>query len=218
VYPNIVLDRLDKYVEQALIPAYTRGQRRKTYPPYVALTKAAWKARKQGDLEAVQTLSQQAQALPSRDPRDPRFRRLRYCRYGDDFLLGFIGAKAEAEAIKRQLATFLRDALALQLSEEKTLITHARDEKAQFLGYEVHTLHADDHHDHRGQRCINGAIGLRVPRAVLHTHCAKYKRAGKPRHLMPRVHDSAYSIVAQYQTEYRGVVQYYRMAYNLHQL
>ena len=35
---------------------------------------------------------------------------------------------------------------------------------------------------------------------------------------MQRVNDSAYSIVAQYQTEYRGIVQYYRMAYNLHQL
>src|SRR5207302_1885370 len=46
----------------------------------------------------------------------------------------------------------------------------------------------------------------------------KYMRAGKPRHLRQRVNDSAYSIVAQYQTEYRGVVQYYRMAYNLHQL
>jgi hypothetical protein len=53
---------------------------------------------------------------------------------------------------------------------------------------------------------------------VIQTHCAKYLQAGKPRHLRQRVNDSAYSIVAQYQTEYRGVVQYYRMAYNLHQL
>ena len=35
---------------------------------------------------------------------------------------------------------------------------------------------------------------------------------------MQRTPDSPYSIVAQYQTEYRGVVQYYRLAYNLHQL
>jgi retron-type reverse transcriptase len=42
VLSNLVLDRLDKYVEQTLIPAYTRGQRRKTYAPYGAVTKAAF--------------------------------------------------------------------------------------------------------------------------------------------------------------------------------
>jgi hypothetical protein len=35
---------------------------------------------------------------------------------------------------------------------------------------------------------------------------------------MQRVSDSAYSIVAQYQAEYQGVVQYYRLAYNLHRM
>lgn len=35
---------------------------------------------------------------------------------------------------------------------------------------------------------------------------------------MQRTNDSPYSIVAQYQAEYIGVVQYYRLAYNLHQL
>lgn len=116
------------------------------------------------------------------------------------------------------MAIFLRDELGLELSEEKTLITHARDEAASFLGYEVHTLHADDKHDQRGQRCINGALGLRVPRRVITAQCAKYVRHGKPTHLMQRINDNAYSIVARYQAEYRGVVQYYRLAYNLHQL
>lgn len=218
VLSNIVLDRLDKYVEQTLMPAYTRGQRRKTYAPYVTVTKAASQARKQGDFATAQRLNKQAQTMPSRDPTDPNFRRLWYCRYCDDFLLGYVGTKAEALEIKRQLATFLQETLALDLSEEKTLLTHARDEKAHFLGYEIHTLHADDKHDQRGQRCINGAIGLRVPAPVLTTHCAKYTQAGRPRPLLQRLHDSAYSIVAQYQTEYQGVVQYYRMAYNLHQL
>jgi hypothetical protein len=218
ILSNLVLDKLDKFVEQTLIPAYTRGLRRKTYSPYVALTKAAWQARQAGNLEAARRFSQQAQAIPSRDPNDPNFRRLWYDRYADDTLLGFVGPKAEAEDIKRQLAVFLRDELKLELSEEKTLITHARDEVAYFLGYEIHTLHADDKHDHRGQRCINGAMGLRVPARVIQTQCAKYMRRGKPVHLPQRVNDSAYSIVAQYQAEYRGVVQYYRLAYNLHRL
>lgn len=108
--------------------------------------------------------------------------------------------------------------LSLALSEEKTRITHARTEKAHFLGYEIHTLQADDKHDYRGQRCINRAIGLRVLHEVIQAKCAKYMRKGKPIHLMQRVNDTAYSIVAQYQAEYVGIVQYYRLAYNLHQL
>jgi len=89
---------------------------------------------------------------------------------------------------------------------------------ARFLGYEIHILQANDKHDHRGQRCINGSVGLRVPASVKNARCAKYMRRGKPIHLAQRVNDDAYSIVTQYQAEYRGVVQYYRMAYNLHTL
>ncbi len=216
ILSNLMLDRLDKFIEQTLIPAYTHGRRRKTHPPYVAITKAAWKARKAGNLGVARLLSQQAQTMPSRDPNDPNFRRLRYTRYADDFLLGFTGTKAEANDVKGKIATFLWDELKLELSEEKTLITNARGEVAQFLGYEVHTLHADDKHDYRGQRCINGGIGLRVPAHVINQHCAKYMRHGKSTHMAQRINDSVFSIIAQYQMEYRGVVQYYRMAYNLH--
>lgn len=218
ILSNLVLDRLDKFVEQTLIPANTRGDRRKTNPPYVALTKAAWKARKSGELASAYAYNRLAQTIPSRDPNDPNFRRLWYSRYADDFLLGFTGPKTEAEDIKRQLTVFLQDELRLELSAEKTLITHARNEKANFLGYEIHTLHADDKHDQRGQRCINGAIGLRVPKRVIKAKCAKYTRNGKPAQSTQLINNSDYSIVAQYQTEYVGIVQYYRLAYNLHEL
>ena len=218
ILSNLVLDRLDKYVEDELIPVYTSGKRRKANPLYIALTLAASKARKQGDLDTARRLSHEAQAIPSRKPRDPNFRRLWYTRYADDFLLGLVGTKAEAMEIKQQLTTFLYSQLKLDLSEEKTLITHGRDDVARFLGYEIHILHADNKHDHRGQRCINGSVGLRVPSSVKNAYCAKYMRRGKPIHLTQRVNDDAYSIVAQYQAEYRGIVQYYRMAYNLHTL
>jgi hypothetical protein len=209
---------LDRFIEQTLIPAYTRGHRRKTNPPYVAITKAAWQARQMGDLTRARALHRQAQTMPSRDPNDPNFRRLRFCRYADDFILGLIGSKTEAEDIKRQLSTFLRKELKLELSHEKTLITHARDEMAHFLGYDVHVLRADDKHDKRGQRCINGSIGLRIPAHVIHAQCRKYMRHGKPKYLPQRVINDAYSMVARYQAEYRGIVQYYKLAYNLHRL
>jgi group II intron reverse transcriptase/maturase len=218
ILSNLVLDKLDTYVENALIPNYTRGKRRKTYPPYIKLTKAAWKAKKQGDRETARQLNKQAQAIPSRDPNDPKFRRIWYCRYADDWLIGFTGPKAEAQEIKHHLAHFLREKLKLELSEEKTLITHARSDVAHFLGYEIQTLQADDKHDHRGQRCINGSLGLRVPAEVVKAKCSRYLAKGKPIHRTQLINDTAYSIITQYQAEYRGVVQYYRFAYNLHQL
>ena len=68
---------------------------------------------------------------------------MRYVRYADDILLGFAGPRSEAEEIKRRLAQFLRDDLKLELSETKTLITHARTRAARFLGYEITVQHDD---------------------------------------------------------------------------
>jgi group II intron reverse transcriptase/maturase len=41
VLSNLYLDRLDRFVETVLLPAYNRGDRRSNYPPYQALLKAA---------------------------------------------------------------------------------------------------------------------------------------------------------------------------------
>ena len=218
ILSNIVLDRLATYVETHLIPAYTRGHRRRTNPPYVGLTKQASEARKQGHWHRARTLRHQAQPLPSRDPYAPNFRRLWDVRYADDMLLGLTGTKREAMAIKHALATFLRHALPLELSDEKPLVTPARDDHARFLGYEVHVLHENSKHDHRRQRCINGSMGLRVPKQVRQAKRAKSLRRGKPKPLPQRTIDDASSIVAQYQAAWRGIVQYYRLAYNLHVL
>jgi group II intron reverse transcriptase/maturase len=216
---NVYLDRLDRFVEAKLLPAYNCGKKRKPYPPYRALMAAARKKRATGEHEEARKLRQQAQSLPSRDPLDPDFRRLWYCRYADDWLLGFSGPRQEAEAIKEQLAEFLSQILKLELSQEKTLITHARTEAARFLGYEVIAQHADcKQHRSQRRRCINGVTGLRIPTEVIQAKCARYLRNGKPVHLSERMQDSDYSIVATYQAEYRGVVQYYRLAYNVDRL
>lgn len=134
ILSNLVLEKLDRYVEDVLIPHSTRGDRSKTYPPDSKLTKEAWQAKKPGDRETARQLNKQAQAIPSRDPNDPTFRRLWYGRYADDGLMGCTGPTAEAVEIKHQLARFLKEELRLDLSEEKTLITHARSDTASFLG------------------------------------------------------------------------------------
>ena len=156
--------------------------------------------------------------MPSRDPEDPDFRRLWYVRYADDWLLGFSGPRHEAEEIKRRIGQFLRETLRLELSEAKTLITHARHHAARFLGYEVVALHADEKHDQRGQRIINGLVRLKVPNDVIVKQCRRYMRDGKAVHRPERLHDADFSIVSQYGAEYRGFVQYYLLAFNAHRL
>ena len=156
-------------------------------------------------------------SLPSVDPQDPGYRRLRYVRYADDTLLGFAGPKAEAEEIKQRLAQFLRDDLKLELSQDKTLITHARTGAARFLGYEITTQH-NDRQTTRGQRHVNGQIGLRVPRTVIKAKSAPYLQRGKPARRTRLLHSDDHTIVATYGAEYRGIVQYYLLAGDVYRL
>jgi retron-type reverse transcriptase len=111
---NILLDKLDRFVEKTLIPQYSKGAKRRLNREYMRLIQKAWKCGKKGQTEQAESLKKQAQTLPSQDMHDPDYRRLKYVRYADDFLLGFIGTKAEAEEIKRQLQEFLHDELKLE--------------------------------------------------------------------------------------------------------
>lgn len=107
------------------------------------------------------------------------------------------GPKEEAEEIKRELREFLRETLKLELSEAKTLLTHARTGAAKFLGYQIVSQHADDKLDHRGQRQVNEMVALRVPKEVIEQKCALYMRRGKPAQRGMLIRDSDYSIGSQ---------------------
>jgi group II intron reverse transcriptase/maturase len=215
ILSNLYLDKLDKYIEDELIPAYTRGQGRQKNRRYFALMTQAYKRRKQGRPDEAYALTKEAQHLPTVDPYDPAYRRLHYARYADDWLLGLVGPKEEAETIKERLSTFLRETLKLELSQEKTLITHATTGAARFLGYEIVTHYNDEKRDHLGHRTLNGHIGLRLPNDVVEKKRVLYMRGGKA---MPRpalLFNEDYTIVQQYQAEYRGLVQYYLLAQNV---
>lgn len=212
---NVYLDRLDRFVEQRLLPVYNRGKRRRGNRRYNALALKARRYRNAGRQEESRALYQQARRLPSQNPDDPDYRRLHYQRYADDFLLGFAGPKGEAEDIKAALGTFLHDTLKLELSPEKTLITHASTAPARYLGYDLVSMHADDKRDYRGRRSVNGHIGLRLPPDALAERCARYQRHGKPDQRPALAEDDDYSIISQYQSEFRGIVNYYLLAQNV---
>jgi hypothetical protein len=148
------------------------------------------------------------------DCDDPGYRRLHYARYADDTLFGFTGPKAEAEEIKQRLTTFLRDELHLELSAEKTLITHARTGAAKFLGYEITTQHSGT----SGRKRINGSIALRVPIPVIKAKCSPYLARGKPAAQGALQNLGDYDIVAAYGARYRGIVQYYLLAGDVHRM
>jgi group II intron reverse transcriptase/maturase len=215
ILSNIYLDRLDRYVAQEVLPAFTRGEQRHESPEYHSLRVREQYYRKRGNREKAQELHRQRQRLPKYDPTDPNYRRLRYLRYADDFCLGFAGPREEAEDIKRRLKTFLHESLKLELSEEKTLITHASTQPAHFLGYELIVQYRDDKRDHTDRRSINGHVGLRVPGQVVEGKCALYMQRGKPHHRAELLNDDDFSIMAQYQSEYRGFIQYYLLAQNV---
>ena len=133
------------------------------------------RARYRGDRAAARQLRQQQRSLPSGDPRDPGYRRLRYARYADDHLLGFTGPKAEAEEIKARLAAFLRDDLKLELTQEKTLITHARTRRG-----EIPRLR--DHRSARRSTAVQSTVPIATPRAadVIKAKCAPYLHSANP--------------------------------------
>lgn len=217
VLSNIYLDRFDQFVEQQLIPEYTRGDRRRSDPRYQRVESQIAKAIRHGDRDTLRALRRLRRILPSQDPDDPGYRRLRYVRYCDDFLLGFAGPRAEAEEIKSKIGAFLHEELKLELSEPKTLITHATSQAARFLGYEIRTQHADTKIT-RNRRAVNGAIGLFVPQEVVRERCAHYMSKGKPALRGSLLHDEDYTIVAKYGSEYRGFVQYYLLAQDVFRL
>lgn len=220
---NIYLHELDTFIEEELIPKYTRGKRRKHSCEYYRLAYPIKCARQAGDAKLVQALEQKRRQLPSQDTHDPNFRRLKYIRYADDFLLGFIGPKTEAEEIKTAIGTFLREKLHLEMSESKTLITHARTEHAQFLGYAISIYHADDKISPRTgtlakTRAANGRVRLGIPYGRVYEFCKRYLQKEKPIHEAALLFYSDVQILTVYQQRFRGMAEYYKYATDRHEL
>lgn len=218
ILSNIYLDRLDTFVTDELVPAFTRGDHRRPNREYANTTRKIGYWKTKGNRDKVAALRRRQQSIPAVDVTDPGYRRLRYIRYADDHLLGFVGPKAEAEQIKARLAGFLNDTLRLDLSPEKTLITHARTHPARFLGYDISTRQHDTWHTKR-RRTLNGSIALNVPVDWVNAKCRQYQyQARRPLVRNELLPTSDHHIVTVYGAEYRGYVQYYRMAGNINRL
>lgn len=217
---NIMLHKLDVFVEDTLIPKYTKGKIRRGNPEYHHLQYLKGKAKANGDHKAYKRIQQQQRQMPSKLSHDDQYSRLRYVRYADDFILGFVGNKQDAIAIKEEIRVFLQN-INLNLSDEKTLITHARNERAKFLNYEIATKWDDSKliKDEKGQqrkvRRINGNIGLYVPRSVKLKWIRQYSKKGKPHKVGQLCRSTDFEIVEDFGSKLRGLTNYYSMAGNI---
>jgi hypothetical protein len=100
----------------------------------------------------------------------------------------------------------------------RPVLKAGRNERSFLPSDQIAVEQADHKHDRRGHRSINGQIGLRVPKRVIRAKCRPYLQRGKPIHLRERIDDSVYTIIAQFQQEYRGLVEFYQLAINRSQL
>lgn len=234
---NIYLDKFDKYIKE-YAAKFRKGDRRSINPEYWRLNnKKNWlkkKLQKTSDeqirksyLYEIAQLSKQMLSTPHKDAMDADFRRMQYVRYADDFLISVIGSKSECETIKADITQFMREQLKLELSDEKTLITHAQD-KAKFLGYEIFIRKSDAvkrNKDGVLKRDFNGAVVLTLNSAVIQKKLTEYNALevrnidgkdiwwSKPRRYMTPMKPE--DILAQYNVETRGLYNYYSLAANV---
>lgn len=152
-------------------------------------------------------------------------KKLKYVRYADDFLIAVKGNREDCQWIKSKLAEFIGDTLKMELSEDKTLITHS-SKCARFLGYDVRVRRSGKIKrggpGHVKMRTLNGGVELLVPlndkicQFVFTKGVAIQKKDGSmfPVHRKYLVGLTDLEIVSVYNAELRGICNYYGMASN----
>ena len=236
ILANIYLDKLDKYVKE-YIRHFDMGtkrrpgkesndlanERKRTVRKLKKIKDGTEKAALVARLKAIE---QERAAFPSGDEMDGSYRRLKYIRYADDFILGVIGSKEDALRIKEDIKSFLSASLALELSEEKTLITHT-GKSAKFLGYEI-TVTRNNHQrrDVQGRlrRTYGKRVRLNVSMATLRDKLLEYgameiklrngKEIWKPKCRSGLIFNDDLEILDRYNRETVGFCNYYLIANN----
>jgi group II intron reverse transcriptase/maturase len=225
VLSNVYLNELDQAITQK-IAEFNTGKKRALRSEYTTLYTYVYlakkKARASGNWAEYKRLRNKKLNTQATDPQDPNFRRLTYVRYCDDFLLGVIGSKKEAQQLKNWLSEFLQQELELELSPTKTLITNAKN-RVRFLGYDIRRwpkrriLRVHTKQGVKTQRTVEGKLELLMPYDKLIQFGKEYgdtsKWVGKHRNSL--INLSELEILKTYNAEIRGFTGYYSLADNL---
>lgn len=239
ILANIYLSKLDNFAEN-LKKSFDKGKSKDNLEYQRAASKlfyirrrnrANWENWNEQQRKEALRLQKNAinymHSLPSKRANNEEYKSLVYCRYADDFLIGVIGSFEDASEIKEKFRVFLEDTLHLEMSEEKTKITHSQD-KARFLGYDITTakksaLMYDSKHQLR--KTHTGRIKLYAPRDKWQGKLMEYgalrirydengKEIWDSHHRGNMVHMTDVEIVSQVNAEIRGMYNYYSIAEN----
>ena len=216
ILANIYLNEFDTFMEEICKEKSSTNSKKRSNPIYRRFSWQRWEAKNKGDYKTADEILTEMRKIPSVDPMDPEFTRVNYVRYADDFLVLIDGKKELAATIKKAISEFLKTRLNLELSEEKTLITHITSEKVRFLGYEIQKAHNNTvvTRSKNGQkkRAINGGLKLLVPTDVINMKLKKFMKNGIPIHVPERIDDPILNTLTTYNAEIRGLYNYYRLA------
>ena len=236
ILANIYLDKLDKFMKE-YTEKFDKGKERKRTKQVVSLEGKRHRILKK--LKVVKDKSERSELIrqykayqkeglqySDGDEMDMNYRKLKYVRYADDFLIGIIGSKQDAIIIKEDIKNFLYEKLALTLSDEKTLITHAEN-AAKFLGYEIFVRKSNDTKRSKYgvlRRVFNKRIQLalgkdtfkkklleyRVLEIKIHNGKEYWKAKSRPK----LSNNNDFEILDRYNKEIKGIYNYYCLANN----
>lgn len=239
---NIYLSELDKYVEQYKTQfdigradrpetkEYSRinGTHERLRKKYLRLKDSLQEAERKTLAKQLRTVQLQKLRTPLYPVKDNAYKRLQYNRYADDFIIGIIGSREDAEKVKEDLKAFLKERLKLTLSEEKTKITHS-SEKVRYLGYDIY-VSRDMSFTRTAtgalQRLHYGKVQLCMPHDKWQSKLFEYQAlkiirddSGKERwrtlHRGNLTSRPDIEIVSKYNSEIRGIYNFYKLAKNV---
>ena len=238
ILANIYLHELDLYVAELskgfqkpyksrITAEYSRlsGRMTRVKQKIKKAEEAGNMAEKERLLKELKKLRSQLLKTPCKSQTD---KEIKYVRYADDFIIGVRGSREDCEEIKRKLSCFIRDSLKMELSEEKTLITHSNT-YARFLGYDMRIRRSNVIKPNgRGttQRTMSNHMELAVPlgdkiQPFLFKHgVVKQKENGElePVHRNDLLRLTDLEMVSAYDAELRGICNFYYLAGNFYKL
>jgi group II intron reverse transcriptase/maturase len=243
ILANIYLNELDSFMEE-----YKTGfdvqatKNRNTNPEYSRIRKncrtrelkakrlqfTSRKTERAAAITEFKALRKKRLTISPRPFRDTDYRRVQYNRYADDFVIGIIGSKGDAQKVRDDVGNFLKSRLKLTLSEEKTAITHS-SEFVRYLGYDFTVSRSKDakrDKDGKLRKVWYGDVELYLPHEKWFEKLLEYKAlkiskdaSGNERwkgiHRGKLVNWSDEAIVRKYNAEIRGIYNFYRLARNV---
>jgi len=232
LFANIYLNELDKFVFQ-LAKHFDKPVERISTPEYGVIVrqrrnlsvkiKATEEPERSALIREYKVLTAKLLKTPFKSQTD---KKIKYIRYADDFLIGVNGGRDDCVWIKSQLSKFIAEELKMELSVEKTLITHS-NEYARFLGYDVRVRRNNNTIKHGAahntkKRTLNNMTELVIPlndkimRFLFDKQIIEQRPSGeiRPIHRKALLRCTDLEIVSTYNAELRGICNYYSMASN----